>query len=290
MGTCTTTNTNRKRGIVKRLLILVLAAAAALIIPAGSASADEINIPGRTVRAPTGTSVVLFQGPIPAGQCDAYVEVRNQSSSHEGNHMTFDFGGGSITLSDIEDEPFKRVSAEEIVQSSGTLTVSIYIGNQDATDLGWYDPETNAPYTYPVGIYSGEGDLITIECETGTTTTSSSTTSSTSSTTTSSTTTTTTLPGTTTTGPGTTTTTGVTTTLPGTTTTGVTTVPDSTTTTAKPYATTTLPTETTTPSGGTLPDTGGSGIGTWISWGIALIVAGAVLLLTTLARRRARHA
>ena len=245
-------------------IIGVLAIAGAALFWPSPAHAADITIPIDTfldeLTGSTTDIVTVTTGPFEGRTCEVFVNGVNNDSVHVNNNLIASSGGGSVTAFDVERAPLADTQAEGQLVLGPTITVSVFIGNDDSGSNG--DGTTN-------GFFSGGHD-VEVTCLPVVTTTVVGVT-------------TTTVPGSTTTVPGSTTT------VPGSTTT----VPGST------IPTTTNPnvTNTSQPSGGSgssggggsdsdtasggLPVTGSGNTVAMLLVALALIAGGFLLLRST---------
>jgi LPXTG-motif cell wall-anchored protein len=145
---------------MKRLALAAVAALigmAAFVLTTTSVHAADLLIPIDTfVDAPTGSTVTLgtFSSAAVDGQtCTVTSMGVNQESVHDNNNLIASSGGGSVTMLDVEGTPSKVSQAAGTLTMGATVTLSVFIGNQDSgLDGGVWS-----------GIFSG-GMNVEFEC------------------------------------------------------------------------------------------------------------------------------
>ena len=135
-------------------IIGVLAIAGAALFWPSPAHAADITIPIDTfldeLTGSTTDIVTVTTGPFEGRTCEVFVNGVNNDSVHVNNNLIASSGGGSVTAFDVERAPLADTQAEGQLVLGPTITVSVFIGNDDSGSNG--DGTTN-------GFFSGGHDV-----------------------------------------------------------------------------------------------------------------------------------
>ena len=111
---------------------------AAFAIPAGAAT--TIALPFQVLRGAEGSTVVLYDGPIPAvGVCTVVAsDAGNNRSVHPGNNLTLESAGQTVLFADVERAPNVSTPGSNPITPGPTGVVTLTFGPDEtySADLG----------------------------------------------------------------------------------------------------------------------------------------------------------